>query len=49
MILSATVSASGPLTLMTDIAPVPGIVAGAHIVSSFFIYISSTLFVAKLP
>lgn len=28
-------AASGPLTLTTEIAPVPGTVAGAHIVSSF--------------
>ena len=33
MTLSAMVSASGPLTLITEIAPVPGTVAGAHIVS----------------
>ena len=37
--LSAIVSASGPLTLITEIAPVPGTVAGAHIVSSFLMYI----------
>ena len=51
MTLSAIVRASGPLTLITEIAPVPGIVAGAHIVSSFRIYISSrVLYVAaKLP
>ena len=49
--LSAMLNASGPLTLITEIAPVPGIVAGAHIVSSFRIYISSrVLYVAaKLP
>ena len=39
MTLSAMFKASGPLTLITEIAPVPGTVAGAHIVSSFFIYI----------
>ena len=38
MILSATLRASGPLTLITEIAPVPGTVAGAQIVSSFFMY-----------
>ena len=37
--LSAMPSASGPLTLITEIAPVPGTVAGAQIVSSFRIYI----------
>ena len=37
--LSAMLNASGPLTLITEIAPVPGTVAGAQIVSSFFIYI----------
>ena len=36
--LSAIVNASGPLTLMTEIAPVPGTVAGAYIVSSFLMY-----------
>jgi hypothetical protein len=46
--LSAMVNASGPLTLITEIAPVPGTVAGAHIVSSFRIYISRVLIVAKL-
>jgi hypothetical protein len=35
------VNASGPLTLITEIAPVPGTVAGAQIVSSFLIYMSS--------
>ena len=39
MTLSAMAKASGPLTLITDMAPVPGTVAGAHIVSSFLIYI----------
>ena len=39
--LSAMVNASGPLTLITEIAPVPGMVAGAHIVSSFRMYILS--------
>ena len=39
--LSAIDNASGPLTLITEIAPVPGIVAGAHIVSSFLIYMFS--------
>ena len=38
--LSAIASASGPLTLMTEIAPVPGTVAGAYIVSSFLMYMS---------
>ncbi len=33
--------ASGPLTLITEIAPLPGTVAGAHIVSSFFKYMFS--------
>jgi hypothetical protein len=42
------VNASGPLTLITEIAPVPGTVAGAHIVSSFRIYISRVVIVAKL-
>ena len=37
--LSAIANASGPLTLITEIAPVPGTVAGAQIVSSFLIYI----------
>jgi hypothetical protein len=32
-------NASGPLTLITEIAPVPGTVAGAQIVSSFLMYI----------
>jgi hypothetical protein len=36
--LSAMLKASGPLTLITEIAPVPGTVAGAQIVSSFFMY-----------
>jgi hypothetical protein len=39
MTLSAMVKASGPLILITEIAPVPGTVAGAHIVSSFLMYI----------
>jgi hypothetical protein len=39
--LSAMLNASGPLTLITEIAPVPGTVAGAQIVSSFLMYISS--------
>ena len=38
--LSAMLKASGPLTLMTEMAPVPGIVAGAQIVSSFRMYIA---------
>jgi hypothetical protein len=38
--LSAMTKASGPLTLITEIAPVPGTVAGAHIVSSLCIYMS---------
>jgi hypothetical protein len=46
--LSATFKASGPLTLITEIAPVPGTVAGAHIVSSFFIYIISVLAATKI-
>ena len=40
MTLSAMVKASGPLTRITEIAPVPGTVAGAHIVSSFLMYIA---------
>ena len=36
MKLSAERNAFGPLTLIIDIAPVPGMVAGAQIVSSFF-------------
>ena len=39
IIPSAIDNASGPLTLITEIAPVPGIVAGAYIVSSFLMYI----------
>ena len=39
MTLSAMVKASGPLTLITEIAPVPGTGAGAHIVASFLMYI----------
>jgi hypothetical protein len=46
--LSAIINASGPLTLITEIAPVPGTVAGAHIVSSFLMYISLQIIVAKL-
>jgi hypothetical protein len=46
--LSAMFNASGPLTLITEIAPVPGTVAGAHIVSSFRMYISVVFIVAKL-
>lgn len=46
--LSATVKASGPLTLITEIAPVPGTVAGAHIVSSFLIYINPVLKTTKI-
>ena len=38
--LSAIANASGPLTLITEIAPVPGTVAGAQIVSSFLMYMS---------
>ena len=38
IILSVMLNASGPLTLITDIAPVPGTVAGAQMVSSFLIY-----------
>ena len=41
--LSAIVRASGPLTRITEIAPVPGTVAGAHIVSSFLMYMSNRL------
>jgi hypothetical protein len=37
------VKASGPLILITEIAPVPGTVAGAHIVSSLRIYMSVVL------
>ena len=47
--LSAIASASGPLTLMTEIAPVPGIVAGAHMVSSFLMYMFLKIVIAKLP
>ena len=50
--LSAMVRASGPLILMTEIAPVPGTVAGAKIVSSFLMYICKRIFdfpIAKLP
>jgi hypothetical protein len=43
MTLSAMVKASGPLILITEIAPVPGTVAGAHIVSSLRIYMSVVL------
>ena len=46
--LSATANASGPLTLMTEIAPVPGTVAGAYIVSSFLIYMPMKNLVAKI-
>ena len=46
--LSAMLNASGPLTLITEIAPVPGTVAGAQIVSSFLMYISLQIIVAKL-
>ena len=49
MTLSAMLNASGPLTLITEMAPVPGTVAGAHIVSSFLIYIAFLLATAKLP
>ena len=48
MTLSAIDSACGPLTLITEIAPVPGVVAGAHIVSSFRIYIFSSV-ITELP
>ena len=41
--LSAIAKASGPLILITEIAPVPGTVAGAYIVSSFFMYICLVL------
>jgi hypothetical protein len=47
--LSAMFNASGPLTLITEIAPVPGTVAGAHIVSSFLMYMSYIFCPAKLP
>ena len=50
--LSAMLNASGPLTLITEIAPVPGTVAGAHIVSSFRIYIfllCPSLFCHSMP
>ena len=40
MTLSAIASAAGPLTLITEIAPVPGTVAGAQIVSSLRIHVS---------
>ena len=39
MTLSTNLNASGPLTLITEIAPVPGTVAGAYMVSSFLMYI----------
>ena len=42
--LSAMTSDSGPLTLITEIAPVPGTVAGAHIVSSFLMNIVDASF-----
>jgi hypothetical protein len=48
MTLSAIDNASGPLTLITEIAPVPGTVAGAHIVSSFCIYIFKALLSGKM-
>ena len=46
--LSAISNAAGPLTLMTEIAPVPGTVAGAYIVSSFLIYMPMKNLVAKI-
>jgi len=49
MTLSAMECASAPLTLITEIAPDPGTVAGAQIVSSFRMYISTRLIIAKLP
>ena len=49
MVLFAMLKASGPLTLITEIAPVPGTVAGAHIVSSFRIYIFCVPFCLYVP
>jgi len=46
--LSAISNASGPLTLITEIAPVPGTVAGAQIVSSFLMYMFSKNISAKI-
>jgi hypothetical protein len=46
--LSAISKASGPLTLITEIAPVPGTVAGAQIVSSFLMYMFSKNISAKI-
>jgi hypothetical protein len=46
--LSAISKACGPLTLITEIAPVPGTVAGAHIVSSFLMYIVWKYCIAKI-
>ena len=47
--LSIIVNASGPLTLITEIAPVPGTVAGAQIVSSFRMYIVISVFSVLCP
>ena len=44
MSLSAMTRDSGPLTLITEMAPVPGTVAGAHIVSSFLMNIVDVSF-----
>ena len=38
IILSAICNAPGPLILITEMAPVPGTVAGAYMVSSFLMY-----------
>jgi hypothetical protein len=46
--LSAISNASGPLTLITEMAPVPGTVAGAQIVSSFLMYMFSKNISAKI-
>ena len=45
--LSAISNASGPLTLITEMAPVPGTVAGAQIVSSFLMYMISKKYLCK--
>ena len=47
MTLLAMLCASGPLTLITDIAPVPGTVAGAHMVSSLRMYIVLSFKIAQ--
>ena len=45
---SAMEKAFEPLTLITEMAPVPGTVAGAQIVSSFLIYMPLSFIVAKI-